>query len=225
MTQKSFDYQLAANYATEDWITAPSNAEATQFIMTSPEALTSPLLALYGAEGVGKTHLAHIWATQMDAQFIETDDFASLDSASLLGGKRYHVIEDIDSLTDAEAQESLFHLLNEVKLTGSTLLVTSSRHPTKLDILLADLTSRLAGFTAIGIGMPDEMLLEALIMKQFSDKQLKVSPDVVTYMLSRAGRSCAAIKKLVDKIDAQALTQKRNITVPFVREVMQGFIS
>ncbi len=221
MTQHSFDYQPAASYAADDWIMAQSNAEASQFIMTLPVELPSPLLALYGAEGVGKTHLAHIWAAQVGAQFIAHDSLISLDSATLLSGADSHIIEDVEALSDAVSQEALFHLLNEVKLTGSTLLITALRHPTKLDILLADLASRLAGFTAVGLEMPDEMLLEALIMKQFSDKQLKVSPDVVSYILSRAGRSCAAIKQLVDMIDTQALTQKRNITVPFVREVMR----
>lgn len=220
MTQRSFDYHSSASYAADDWITTPSNAEAHGLVMTPPSELSSPLLAIYGGEGVGKTHLAHIWEAQVGAQFISADALTSHDSASLLQEGNYFVFEDVDKLTSLEQQTALFHLLNEIKLTKKMLLITAPCHPTKLTIALPDLASRLAGFTAIGIDMPDELLLEALIMKQFSDKQLKVSSDVVNYMLSRSARSCAAIIELVGKIDALALTQKRNITVPFVRECL-----
>jgi len=222
MNQKSFDLQPTASYAEEDWIATDSNAEAYGLVTTATSELPSPLVALYGAEGVGKTHLAHIWAVQCNAAFITRDALVARDSAALLADALCIVLEDVNMLTSEPEQTALFHLINEVKLTGKTLLITTTLHPTKLNIALPDLASRLAGFTAIGIDAPDDMLLEALLMKQFSDKQLKVSADVMSYILSRSQRSCASIKMLVDTIDAAALAQKRNITVPFVREIMQG---
>ncbi|HEX5690782.1 MAG TPA: hypothetical protein VFX76_12300, partial [Roseiflexaceae bacterium] len=84
-------------------------------------------------------------------------------------------------------------------------------------VALADLRSRLGAVPAIGIAPPDDMLIRALLVKLFADKQLRVGEEVVRYIADRIERSFEAARAVVDRIDQAALRGQRGITVPFVR--------
>ena len=47
-----------------------------------------------------------------------------------------------------------------------------------------------------------------------------MSNDVINYVLPRMERSLAAAETLVRKADRLALSQKRKITIPLMREVL-----
>jgi chromosomal replication initiation ATPase DnaA len=86
---------------------------------------------------------------------------------------------------------------------------------------LADLRSRLNTATAVRIGPPDDTLMQAVVVKLFADRQLKVDQDVVTFMLARMERSFDAARELVARIDAAALKERRKITVRLVRDLLK----
>jgi chromosomal replication initiation ATPase DnaA len=89
-------------------------------------------------------------------------------------------------------------------------------------VALADLQSRLLAAPAVAVGAPDEQLMAVVMAKLFSDRQIYVTQDVVQFILLRSERSFAALRALVEALDRAALAQKRRVTVPLVREVMQG---
>ena len=59
------------------------------------------------------------------------------------------------------------------------------------------------------------------MVKQFADRQLRVDPDVLTFLLARMERSFAATSRLVAALDQAALAEKRRITVPLARRVLE----
>ncbi len=54
------------------------------------------------------------------------------------------------------------------------------------------------------------------------DRQLKIDADVISFMLERMERSFEAAREMVAAIDALALSQRRNITMPLVRKVLEN---
>ena len=58
----------------------------------------------------------------------------------------------------------------------------------------------------------DDFLLQALLVKQFSDRQLLVDVSVVRYLVARMERSFEMVRKLVDELDSSALEEKRRVT-------------
>ena len=87
---------------------------------------------------------------------------------------------------------------------------------------LPDLRSRLAASPAVGVGVPDDALIGAVLVKMFSDRQLQVNQDVITYLLARMERSFAAARRIVAVLDTKALAAKRRITIPFAAHVLDG---
>ena len=86
---------------------------------------------------------------------------------------------------------------------------------------MGDLASRLNTAAQAGIGAPDDALITAVLVKQFADRQLKVDEDVISYILTRMERSFDAARRMVGAIDDLALEERRNITVPLVRQVLE----
>jgi chromosomal replication initiation ATPase DnaA len=74
---------------------------------------------------------------------------------------------------------------------------------------------------AAELGTPDDRLIEALLVKHFADRQLRVGPEVVRFLLARMERSFTAAQDLVAAIDQSALAAHREITVPLARAVLE----
>jgi chromosomal replication initiation ATPase DnaA len=94
-----------------------------------------------------------------------------------------------------------------------------------LTVSLPDLASRLKAIAAIALKSPDDTLMRGLLLKLFGDRQLNVEPRVIDYLLPRMERDYADMVTLVRRIDRQALSEKRAITVPMVAEILESHIS
>jgi chromosomal replication initiation ATPase DnaA len=57
-------------------------------------------------------------------------------------------------------------------------------------------------------------------VKLFADRQLKIDDGVLAFLLARMERSFDAARRAVAALDAAALAERRNITVPLAREVL-----
>ncbi|MDE0718578.1 MAG: DNA replication protein, partial [Rhodospirillaceae bacterium] len=132
------------------------------------------------------------------------------------------LLEDIDVRLAAVPawQEVLLHLYNAVRLAGGSLLMTARTVPGAWRIGLPDLRSRIAALPAAGIALPADGLLEAVMRKQFGDRQLSVQPELSGYVLPRIERSFSAIRSFVDRIDRLALERRRRIGRDLAAEVL-----
>ena len=204
----------APSFERVDFIVSPSNQLAVNFIDSWPNW---PLhaAALVGPKGCGKSHLAHCWLERAGGTvFTPGKDVSDVAASTAL------LIEDLP------AEDDIFHLYNWTRETGGFLLFTSETAPNKWSVALPDLRSRLSTLPVLDINEPDDMLLSALLMKLFSDRQLQVDYPVVDYILPRMERSFAAASGLVMKLDEAALSGKRKITRALARDILnKGLLS
>ena len=207
MTQYALDISLPVAYAPEQFMRSESNQLAYDWVMRWPDWPSNALI-LQGSRGAGKTHLAYCWQGKTQAEFLSVD----LDYLPTMA-----VI--IDGIEQWKSEEALFHLYNHCKSEKLPLLITSMLLPEQLPFMLPDLRSRLKSLPLAQIHAPDDALLSAVLIKHFSDRQLKISPEVMDYMLPRLPRSFAAIAELVQKLDSDSLASGRNLTIPYVRQV------
>ncbi|MBW7922392.1 MAG: chromosomal replication initiator DnaA [Rubellimicrobium sp.] len=173
-------------------------------------------LALTGARGAGKTHLAHIWAGSAAARVIAA---AGFHGGELPAPGAALVIEDMESLPRA-AEEPLFHLLNHLAATGGRILVTAASPPAAWTIALPDLASRLQAFPLARIEAPDDALLAAILAKLFADRGLAPEPGLIPWLVARMERSFAAARDLALLLEATALSEGRALTLPYARAVL-----
>jgi chromosomal replication initiation ATPase DnaA len=172
--------------------------------------------ALWGPEGSGKTHLAHIWAREAGADVLNPQTLTHETVAHLAAGGRW-LLDDADLAEDPVA---LFHLLNFVNQSSGALLVTGRQAPQTWSRGLPDLRSRLAALPGAALEEPDEPLLARVLLKLFTDRQLKVPEGLIPYLVVRMERSLSVAERLVAAIDELALQQKRKISVELGAEIL-----
>ncbi len=201
-----------------DFLVAPSNAAAVAWIDRWPE-WPGPALALSGPPGCGKSHLANVWCARSGAVTLDRRLLAQGDPHALLGPARACVVDGMIG-GEADAARALLHLFNILAEAGGSMLLTDRRPPAHWPIALADLRSRLAAAPSVAIERPDDALFEAVLVKLFGDRQLRVGAEVVRYMVTRMERSFEAARRFVHILDAAALAGQRPITVPLVRRML-----
>ncbi len=206
-----------------DFVVAPCNETAVAWIDRWPD-WPQPVLAVHGPPGAGKSHPAQVWRQASGAQAVSPGAFETGDPPELAGDGKAVLIEDVDRLLsagDPAREERLLHLYNLVIEARGQLLLTAASAPARWPCGLPDLRSRLTAAQAVALGAPDDRLIEALLVKLFSDRQLRVSAPVVKYLVPRIERSFAALRGLVEAIDDAALSDHRNISVSLVRRVLE----
>jgi chromosomal replication initiation ATPase DnaA len=119
------------------------------------------------------------------------------------------------------ADESLlFHLHNAVVAAGCYLLLTTSSPVVEWSQQLPDLRSRLLAAAHVRIEAPSDTLLAGLLVKQLADRQLRVDPPVIDYLVARMERSFAAARRVVTALDRAGLREQRPITLALARQVL-----
>jgi chromosomal replication initiation ATPase DnaA len=203
----------------EDFILAPCNQQAVQFIRRWPDWPQSAA-ALYGPAGCGKTHLAAIWCEAAGAQIVPARELpARLSSFAGDSGTPW-VVEDLDrGELDIARDRALLGLFER---PAGPLLLTGREPPSEWPAAIGDLRSRFHALIGFAMWAPDEALLSALVAKHFSDRQLEAPPGVIKRIITHVERTPEAIARFVARADSKALSEKRAITERLILELIDG---
>lgn len=213
LQQLFLDFPLKEEFLAEDFFVSNANYQAFRYIMQWPswtDSVYSRILFLYADKGSGKTHLAHIWQNIAKAEFITLESYREACSDAL-------IIENIEKISD---EEGLFHLINFVIENKKYLLLTSQASPSKLRFKLPDLKSRINALTHVSIEAPDQELLKAVLLKNLSERQLKIHPATIDYVLSRIDRSFEELFNFICNIERYSKTNKRPVTIQTAKHIL-----
>lgn len=220
--QLTFDLPSREALGRDAFFVSPANAVALASV-DQTEFWPSGKLALIGPAGAGKTHLAHVWASDHDAIIVPGDSLAAADIPAL-AQRKYVAVEDADRLaaraTPAGTEEALFHLHNLLLAEGGRLLITARTAPNHWPLKLPDLASRLQGTSVVTLDAPDDALLGAILYKQFEDRQIAVPATLIPWLIKRMERSAEAAQLTVQRLDKIALREGKPITRTLAAQVL-----
>jgi chromosomal replication initiation ATPase DnaA len=218
MIQLALDLPRRTAFGRSDFLVSESNVAAAERVDRWPD-WPSSMLVLHGPSGCGKTHLAHLWRERASARIIEGKTLREATLSQLLDEAPPRVaIDDADQASE----RALLHLYNLCIEHRGSLLITICRPPGAWRMALGDLRSRLRAAPVVEIHAPDDALLGAVLIKHFADRQLRVAPDVITYLLKRIDRSFAAVESITADLDGAALNAGGPVTIPLARKVLAG---
>lgn len=187
--------QRPPRHTREEYVRGPSNAEGLAALDSWPR-WPGGCLVLVGPAGVGKTHLARVWAAETGAAILPRE---APDLAAAAG--RPALLEDADQ---GVPDEALFHLINLAAREDGGLLLTARTRPTGWPATLPDLRSRLNALFVAEIEAPDDAVLEGVLRKLFRDRSIRPPAEVYPYLLRRMPRSIPEAQEVVRRMDEEA---------------------
>jgi DnaA family protein len=159
--------------------------------------LAESVLYLWGEPGSGRSHLL---------------------AASARPG--LVVADDVERLDD-EGQIALFNAINAARDAGGTVLAAGNAPPAQL-ALREDLKSRLAWGLVYQVKPLTDAEKALTLHGEATRRGLKLSDEVVWYLLTHVRRDLHSLIGLLDRLDRASLEQRRAVTLPLVRELIRS---
>lgn len=130
------------------------------------------------------------------------------------------VADDVQQLDDP-AQVALFNVCNTLREGNGVLLAAGDLPPARLP-LRPDLLTRLAWGLVYEVHALSESDRCAALRDYAEARGFALPLEVADYLLARTPRDLNSLRALVDTLDRLSLQQKRAITVPLARELLQS---
>lgn len=174
---------------------------------------------LWGAPGSGRSHLLRAVLRQLEQAGRRVRLYAEGEAVRADGAAEVVGVDDVQRL-DGQAQINLFNIFNELKESAGVLVVTGDVPPARL-ALRTDLLTRLAWGLVYEVHALSEDDRRAAVFDYAAARGFRLPAEVAEYLLARVPRDLSSLRALVDTLDRVSLEQKRAVTVPLAREVLQ----
>ena len=214
--QLLINFNLKKDYDEQDFYVSSSNKYAFNIINGWPKWLKRTV-NLYGEQYSGKSHLSKIFETKTTCLNIESINFTN---EILLKFKTKQALI-VENFNFNIPEKLLYSLINIVEQENKYLLITSLKPLNKFDFKLKDLNSRINNCLFVEIGVPDDELIYALIVKNFSDRQINIDKKIIEYIIKRINRSYKDIFLFIYKVDQLSLQKGKPINLSIIKKILK----
>lgn len=235
---------LNERYSFRTFVIGKSNelaAAAAHAVAAAPGRTYNPLF-IYGATGLGKTHLMQAVAHAIlereplnKVAYMGAEQFINEVIESIHGRampefrKRYRenvdifLVDDVHFLEGKEmTQEEFFHTFNALHEAGKQIVLTSDRPPTEIPGLESRLVSRFEWGMVADIGQPDLEHRIAILRKKAEQDHLEMTipDDVLRFIAEHVRSSVRELEGCIIKLLLFASLKHREISIELAREAL-----
>ena len=215
LNQLLLDFDIKTNFNDHDYYVSVSNYFAFNLIDKWPK-WEKKILNISGEKFSGKTHLANIFKSKASALFLNENQ---INDEIFKKIKLYESII-IDGFSNAFDEKLTYSILNLVDQDSKYLLINSETPLAEINFKLPDLASRSKNVLHAKIDPPDDDLIFAIILKNFSDRQIKLEKKIIEFIINRIDRSYGKISEFIYKIDELSLKKKKPINLKTIKEIL-----
>ena len=247
---------LNKSYTFENFVVGNSNrfAHATALAVAESPGQTYNPLFIYGASGLGKTHLMHAIGNYVEdnsnkkvlyvssEQFI--DDFSKLSRKDENNKTNYDyvdffknkyrsldvlIIDDIQFLsTTPKTQEEFFHTFNVLYSNNKQIIISSDRSPNDLKSLEERLKTRFCWGLPVDIYPPELELRKNILRKKIEASKLlpEIPEDVIEYIASNVSSDVRSLEGAINRLMAYSfMLGVTEINLPIAVEALKDRIN
>ena len=227
---QDLDPQLNRNYSFENFIEGVSNKlprSVGQAIAEHPKQSTFNPLFIYGASGVGKTHLvnaigakikelhptkrvlyvsAHLFQVQYTDSVRKNtvNDFINFyQTIDVL------IIDDVQEFASlTKTQNTFFHIFNHLHQNGRQLILTSDRPPTALQGMEERLLTRFKWGLLAELEKPNQQLRHDILENKIRQDGLKIPEEVIDFVSENVNDSVRELEGIVNSLMAYSVVEQ-----------------
>jgi chromosomal replication initiator protein len=240
-SNESYAARLDPRFTFDAFVPASSNRlplAAAQTVAETPGKAYNPLF-IYGASGLGKTHLLHAIGNYVHANYskmrvcyVTTEHFLNdfidaIRTKTTLAFKRQYrecdvlLIDDIQFIQNRESlQEELFHTYNTLHGAGKQIVITSDRTPKAIETLEERLRSRLLSGLITEIDRPDLETRLAILRTKAEYDRIKLPDDVAEFIASHVRDNIRELEGAIIRVNAFANLNREAITLDLAKRVL-----
>ena len=216
LNQQIIRFNHDSSFKDEDFYVSKSNKHIIDFLNKWPK-WEKNFLNISGEKNSGKTHLVNIFLKKFNGIKFE----AKLFNNENLKEVKIHQNIILENLNNDIDENLIYTLFNIVDQDNKYLIITSNKNISSIQFNLSDLISRSKNFLLQNIEKPDDELIYALLVKNFSDRQISLEKKLVDYIIKRIDRSYSKIFEFIYKIDEISLKKKKSIDLKIIKEVLE----
>jgi chromosomal replication initiation ATPase DnaA len=215
LNQLLFELNHKKNFNEHDFYVSKSNFYAYNIIDKWPK-WEKKILNIFGEKFSGKTHLANIFKSKTNALLISAN---RIDEEIFKKIKLFEniIIDDFEKNYDEKLIYSIFNLADQ---DNKYMLINSLIPINEIEFKLPDMISRSKNCLSAKIESPDDDLIFAIILKNFSDRQIKIEKKIIEFIINRIDRSYSKIYEFIYKIDELSLKKKKPINLKTIKEIL-----
>jgi chromosomal replication initiator protein len=233
---------LNPRYTFDQFVIGESNHvghAAALAVAEQPAQAFNPLF-IYGAPGVGKTHLLHAVGNFMAAhtpeanvRYLTAENFATIfrsvvrtntiqDFKEDLRRTDVLLIDDIQFLQNkVKTVEEFFHTFNQLHEAGRQLVITSDRTPRELSDFADRLRERFESGLVVEIDRPSAKLRRAILSKRVKVENIPIDDDMALDRIAeRAPDNIRSLEGALIRVSAFASLRGRPVTRELVDELL-----
>ena len=215
LNQLLLDFKYKKNFNQHDYYVSKSNYFAFNLIDKWPN-WEKKIINLCGEKYSGKTHLANIFKSKSKALFINAKEI----NGEIFKKIKLYESVIIDDFSNSISEKMIYSIFNLIEQDSKYLLINSEIPISEIKFNLPDLISRSKNFLIAKIDDPDDDLIFAIIIKNFSDRQIKLEKKIVEFIINRIDRTYSKISDFIYKIDELSLKKKKPINLKTIKEIL-----
>lgn len=236
---------LNKDYTFESFVSGSSNemARAAAFMVGDKPGAYNPLL-IYGASGLGKSHLLHsvghkILSNKKNGRvkFLSSERFVSEMVSSLQRNKieefKSHfrsldvlLLDDVQFFAKkTRSQEELFHILNSLLDCKGQIVLTSDCHPKEQEGFEERLRSRFCWGLAVGVEPPELETRVAILINKASALGVELPQEVAFFIAGQVASNVRELEGALKKVIASAHFMGSDISLAFAKEALKDLLN
>jgi chromosomal replication initiator protein len=202
----------------------------------------NPLL-IYGANGLGKTHLAHAIGIEIKNNFpnktvlyVPSEKFmhqfvdavknnSSNDFVHFYQMMDVLIIDDIQFFAGKErTQDVFFHIFNHLHQNNKQIILTCDKPPVDLQGMEQRLLSRFKWGLAADLQIPDLETRIAILKKKMYVDGIELPNEITEYIALSITNNIRELEGALISIIAQASLNKKPITLELAKQMIDKFV-
>ena len=216
LNQTLLKFNLEQNFAYDDYFVSKCNYFAFNLIESWPK-WEKNILNIYGEKYCGKSHLSEIFIKKNKGIILNSQKIQINYDKNL----RFYENIILDNLEYINDENILYSIFNFVEQFNKYLIINSINPINLVNFSLPDLKSRVKNCIFAKIDKPDDDMIFALILKHFSDRQIKIEKKIIEYITKRIERSYGKILDFIYKVDQLSLINKKSIDYKLVKKILE----
>lgn len=235
---------LSPKYNFSNFIVGSSNqfAHAAALAVANNPAMAYNPLFIYGAVGLGKTHLLHAIGNkicqdnpQSRVRYISAESFTVDLIESIKKDKmpyfrkRYRpldilLVDDIQFIAGKErTQEEFFYTFNALYESHKQVVISSDRYPKDIHNMEERLRSRFESGLTADINTPDLETKVAILYKKAELHKKHIPQDVAIFIASNIKSNIRELEGFLLRIIAYSSFTHRELNLDLTKEVLKDF--